>query len=74
MDESIKIFAQRIKDLRTERNLTIRMLAAELKISAGAISYYENCQREATLSVLRLYSKYFDVSLDYLMGESDERS
>jgi transcriptional regulator with XRE-family HTH domain len=73
MEECMKVFAQRIKELRIEKDLTVRMLAEKLNISHAAISYYENCHREATLSVLNLYSKFFDVSLDYLMGISDER-
>ncbi len=73
MNESVAVFAKRIKELRNERNLTVRILAEELGISHSAITYYENCQREATLSILKLYSTFFNVSLDYLMGISDER-
>ena len=74
MDESMEVFAKRIKELRNEKDLTVRMLAEELKISHSSISYYENCKREATLSVLKAYSTFFNVSLDYLMGFSDERN
>lgn len=64
----IEVFAYRIRKLRESKNLTTRMLAEELGISNAAISFYENCKREPTLSVMEAYSKYFKVTLDYLAG------
>ena len=65
------IFASRIKELRENHNMTIRMLADELKISYSSISLYENAKREPTLSVMKAYAKYFNVTLDYLSGLED---
>ncbi len=65
---SQQIFAERIKKLRESKSMTTRMLAEELGISHMAISYYENCKREPTLSVMKEYAKYFNVTLDYLAG------
>jgi transcriptional regulator with XRE-family HTH domain len=73
MKDGMEIFAKRIRDLRNEKNMTVRVLAEELGISHPAISTYENCQKEAPLSVLRAYASYFNTTIDYLVGLSDER-
>ena len=70
---SIEIFAKRAKELRKSKGLTTRMLAAELNISCALISYYENGKREPTLSALRAYAQYFNVTMDYLAGLTDRR-
>lgn len=69
----IEVFAVRVKELRDSKKLSTRGLGEELNISCALISYYENCKREPTLSVMEAYSKYFNVSLDYLCGLSNER-
>jgi transcriptional regulator with XRE-family HTH domain len=68
----LSTFARKIKKLRESRNLTTRMLAEELGISHGQISKYENDKTEPTLSVLRAYSKFFNVTLDYLCDDDAE--
>ena len=70
---SLEIFACRAKQLRDEHNLSTRMLAEELNVSNALISFYENCKREPTLSVMKSYAQYFKVSLDYLVGLSDNK-
>mgnify|MGYP000158889329 CR=1 FL=1 len=67
------IFSRRIKELREEKNLSMRQLAEEIGISHVAISYYESSKREPTLTVLQAYAKYFNVTVDYLIGLSDNR-
>jgi transcriptional regulator with XRE-family HTH domain len=71
---SIEVFAKRARELRNGKGLTTRMLAAELGISCALISYYENCKREPTLSALKAYAKFFNVTIDYLAGLSDRRN
>lgn len=48
--------------------MTTRRMAEIVGVTNAAISYYENCKREPTLSVMEAYSKYFNVSLDELVG------
>ena len=43
-------------------------LAKIINVSKGAISLWENGKREPTLSSLVALAKYFNVSLDYLVG------
>ena len=62
------VFAERLKELRIEKNLGQEKLAADLGLSHGIISLWENGLREPKLSNLVLLAKYFGVSIDYLAG------
>ena len=69
-----EIFAARLKQLRKEqKGITQKQLAEELKISLPSIVHYENAHRSPVSGVLTLMQQYFDVSEDYLLGETDER-
>ena len=53
--------------IRKKRNLNQQKVAFDLNISREALSYYENGKREPTLSTLVNMSKYFNVSINYLI-------
>ena len=61
-------FCENFKYLRQEKNIGQVQLAKELGVSKGIISMWENGLREPTMSSLILLSKYFNVSIDYLVG------
>lgn len=63
-------FATRLKKLREENGITQSQLADDLNTSRGSISYYEKMERTPDIEFLDKVSKYFHVSLDYLMGYS----
>lgn len=63
-------FGEKIKKLRENKNMTIRILAQEMQMSASQISRYENGIHEPTLSVLNKYKEVFKVSLDYLCDDT----
>ena len=65
-------FSERLKLLRQEKNIGQIELAAKIGVSKGVISLWENDLREPKLSNLILLAKFFNVSLDYLAGLSDE--
>lgn len=82
---SIK-FAKRLKDLRESRNKTQLQLANEIstqygvKISDDSIMYYETVEKHHTkfkkntgmaLKYLWCFADYFEVSVDYLLGNVD---
>lgn len=67
-------FAKRLKALREERNLSQSELSQVLGISRGSLSFYENNERTADIEILNKVSEYFDVTLDYLLGKSDNRT
>lgn len=66
-------FVKRLKLLRKEKGITQKQLAESLGISAPAVINYENAQRFPSSAVLTLFSQYFNVSREYLLGETDER-
>lgn len=68
----LKIFAERLKDLRQERNIGQNKLASDLDLANASISYWENCKQEPSISAIYKLAVYFDVSADYLIGISDE--
>ena len=62
----------RLKKLRKERNISQLKLAIDLNMNQNNISRYENNEREADYETLIKFADYFDVSLDYLLGRTDE--
>lgn len=64
--------SERLQFLKMERNLLQKNIASENNISLRAYQYYERGEREPTVSILISLADYFDVSLDYLVGRSDD--
>ena len=62
----------RLKELRKQRGVTQLRLAMDLHMSQNTISRYETGEREAGYAELIRIADYFDVSLDYLLGRSDD--
>lgn len=62
----------RLKELREARHLSQVRLAMELNLSQNSISRYENREREAGYETLVAMADYFQVSLDYLLGRTDQ--
>ena len=67
-------FAKRLKSLREEHKLSQTELANALGISRGSLSFYENVERTADIEILYKTSEYFGVTLDYLIGNSNNRT
>lgn len=65
-------FPERLLQLKQERKLLQKDIAASIGLSLRGYQYYEKGQKEPTLSVLIRLADFFDVSLDYLVGRSDD--
>lgn len=52
-------------------SISIKDFADEIGLSAPRISELENNKREMSLTELKAYHKYFNVSFEYLLGETD---
>ena len=65
-------FPERLLSLRAERGITQKKLAADLGLSEVAIQNYEGQRRKPAYDVLIALADYFDVSIDYLVGRSDD--
>lgn len=64
-------FGQRLKSLMEERNLTQRRLSAELNIAISTLNGYANDYREPDFKTLMELARFFHVSTDYLLGNTD---
>ena len=60
--------------LRKERGITQKQAAQELGISQAQLSHYEKGIRECGLEFVVQIADYYNVSCDYLLGRSAERS
>ncbi len=64
---------KRLLELRKSKNLTQSELAQKLNLTQQAYARYENCQREPDYKTLCSIANFFNVSVDYLLGRTDER-
>ena len=65
-------FAERLKNLRTSRSLTQKQIYEAIGMSAIGYQRYEYGEREPAYQKLIALADYFDASLDYLVGRSDD--
>ncbi|SHJ43220.1 helix-turn-helix domain-containing protein [Lutispora thermophila] len=64
-------FGSILKKLRTEKNITQEELAKVLNVSRPTIGRYEINERFPDQENLVKLSKFFNVSIDYLLGLTD---
>ena len=64
-------FSERLKELRTDANMSRTQLAETLLVNVRTISYWELGQRECNLEQLAKIACTFGVSTDYLLGLED---
>lgn len=65
-------FSERMKKLRKKQSITLEQLANEIDVTKSTLSRYENNQREPKMYIVKKLASYFTVSVDYLLGNSDE--
>ena len=68
----MSLFPERLKFLRNENNILQKDLALLLEVTTRAIRNYESGIHEPCYDSLIKLADYFDVSLDYLLGRSDD--
>lgn len=66
------LFAERLKQLRTEKNLKQSELAQVLSVDQRTISNWESEKNEPPLETIIKIAKFFEVSTDFLLGLSEE--
>lgn len=66
-----EVFAERFKQLRTDKGLSLQKIAQDLDVTAQSLSLYEKGQRTINIDLLKRIAEYFGVSSDYLIGLSD---
>ena len=68
------MIGERLYDLRKEAGLTQDQLAEILKINKHSVSSYERDKCEPPDSIKIHIAEYFNVSVDYLLGVTDNPS
>ncbi|NFH89142.1 helix-turn-helix transcriptional regulator [Clostridium botulinum] len=67
-------FGERLRELRIEKDLTQEELANYFGLHKTRISQYELNKRQADDEMKKKFARYFNVSLDWLMGLTDIRN
>ena len=67
----MKVFGERLRDLRSGRGLTQKQVAEILNVSGNTVHCWETDKQEPSMAMLLVISDYFCVSLDFLFGKSD---
>ena len=62
---------KRLKELRKAKNISQLKLALDLNMNQNSISRYETGEHEADYKTLIALADYFNVSIDYLLGRTD---
>ncbi len=66
-------FSEILKELRLERKISQKALGELLGITDRNIRFYENGSHRPDFDGLLLLADYFQVSVDYLVGRTENR-
>jgi transcriptional regulator with XRE-family HTH domain len=64
----------RIRDLREDRDLNQTQVARMLGMSQTGYSKYETGENDIPTAVLIKLARFYNTSIDYLLGQTKERS
>lgn len=64
---------QRIQDLRVDSDLSQRQISEILHISQRSYSHYETGSRNIPIEMLSRLADYYDISIDYLVGRTNNK-
>jgi len=64
----MKIFGERLRELRNEKGLSAMELAKATNLSDASIINWENNKHDITAENIVKLAKFFEVSADYLLG------
>ena len=72
--ERYELYKTRIRELREEQNVSQEKLGFYVNVEQKSISDYERGRTRIPISTLIRIAKFFDVSMDYITGVTDERT
>jgi transcriptional regulator with XRE-family HTH domain len=67
----MSVFGERLKMLRESRSLSQDEFASKFSLAQTTIGMYERGLREPNIERLNQFATFFNVSLDYLVGRTD---
>lgn len=65
-------FTKNLSDLRKEKRLNQKDLAVIINVSQSTICHWEKGDQEPSIDCLNKLADFFGVSVDYLLGRSDD--
>ena len=65
---------ERIRNLREDSDLTQAELGEQINVPQRTYAYYESGQRMIPPQVLISLAKFYHVSVDYLLGLTDQKA
>lgn len=69
----MNIFSERLKQLRSEKQILQKDIAKYLEVTVRTYQYYESGELEPDLEKLVKLADLFNVSTDYLLGRRSEK-
>ena len=63
----------RIRNMREDRDMTQTQLAKYLDMSQTGYSKYETGENDIPTAILIKLSRFYNTSIDYLLGETDNK-
>jgi transcriptional regulator with XRE-family HTH domain len=68
------MFGERLRELRIEHGYTMEEVGRRIGVKKSSYASYESKYRQPPLEKLKNFSKLYGVSVDYILGLSDERN
>jgi len=65
-------FSFRLKELRKANDLTLEQLGKDIGSTKATMSNFETGQKKPSLDMIIKLADYFQVSIDYLVGRTDD--
>lgn len=72
-DQTVVVSNLRLKELRLQHGYTQKELAIKLNVAQNTLCNWENGNRTVDEPTLQKLADFFDVSVDYLLGRTDEK-
>ena len=72
--EIVNKFSETFNDLRMEHTVSRSDIATILDVSEATVGFWEREGRKPSFNQLIMLSRLFGVSVDYLIGNSDEQN
>lgn len=67
------MYIKRLREIREDNDLLQKDVADILKITKQQYQLYESGKRDIPVDLLVVFSKYFEISLDYIVELSDSK-
>ena len=68
----LNVFAKRLKTLRLSRRLTLQKVGDAVGSTLNTIGNLENDRKSPSLNMVLALADFFDVSVDYLVGRTND--